>query len=72
MDKKRKYFEEYFKFGFTSIVGKNTVKPQCVLCSVLLGADAGFVKPSKFIQQLESKPSNMSQITYSSFKQAVD
>jgi len=27
MDRKRKYFEEYLKFGFTFIVGKNTMKP---------------------------------------------
>ena len=49
MDKKRKYFEEYLQFGFTSEVEKNTVKPQCVLCNVVLCADTGFVKPSKFI-----------------------
>jgi len=27
MDKKRKYFEEYLKFGFTSTVGKSSAKP---------------------------------------------
>jgi len=27
MDKKRKYFKDYLKFGFTSLVRKNTVKP---------------------------------------------
>jgi len=47
MDKKRKYFEEYLKFNFTSIVEKSTVKE--------------YVEPSKFIQHLEPKPSNTSQ-----------
>jgi len=69
---KRKYFEEYLKFGFTSIVGTNTVKPLCGLCNVVLCADAGLVKPSKFIQQLGPKPFNKSQIIYSSFKRVVD
>jgi len=58
MDKKLEYFEEYLKFGFTSIVGKNTVKPWCVLCYVAISDE--FVKPSKFIRHLEIKLSNTS------------
>jgi len=69
MDKKRKYFEDYLKFG---LVGKNTVKPQCVLGNVVLCADTGFVTPSKFIQHLAPKPFNTCQRIYSSFKQVAD
>ena len=56
------------KFGFTSIVGNSTVKPKLVLYNIVLAADAEFVKPSKFIQYLEPKPSNTSQIIYSSYQ----
>jgi len=69
MDKKRKYFEEYLKFGFNSIVGKSTVKPYCVLCNVVLSAE--LVKPSKFIRHIETKPSKTSQRIHSSFKPFV-
>jgi len=44
------------------------VKPKLVLYNIVLAADAEFVKPSKFIQYLEPKPSNTSQIIYSSYQ----
>jgi len=53
------------KFGFTSIAGKSTEKPKCVLCNVVLNAE--FVKPSMFMRNLETKPSKTSQIIWSSF-----
>ena len=56
MDKKRKYSEEYLKFGFTSIVNNDTEKPQCVLCNVVLSAES--LKPSKLKRHLETKHSN--------------
>ena len=56
MDKKRKYSEEYLKFGFTSIVSNGTEKPQCVLCNVVLSAES--LKPSKLKRHLETKHSN--------------
>lgn len=56
MDKKRKYFEEYLKFGFTSIVSNGIEKPQCVLCNVVLSAES--MKPSKLKRHLETKHSN--------------
>ena len=56
MDKKRKYTEEYLKFGFTSIVSNGTEKPQCVLYNVVLSAES--LKPSKLQQHLETKHSN--------------
>jgi len=37
MDKKRKYFEEYLKFAFTSIGEKNSEAVVCLLfCATLL------------------------------------
>jgi len=65
----RKYFEENLKFGFTSIAGKSTEKPQRVLCNVVLNAE--FVKPSKFMRHLETKPSKTSQRIWSSFQPIV-
>ena len=56
MNKKRKYLEEYLKFGFTSIVSNGTEKPQCVLCNVVLSAES--MKPSKLKRHLETKHSN--------------
>jgi len=42
------------------------------MCNLVFCADAGFMKPSKLIQDLEPKPSNTSQRIYSGFKQVVD
>ena len=56
MDKKRKYSEEYLKFGFTSIVSNGTEKPRCVLCNVVLSAES--LKTSKSKRHLETKHSN--------------
>ena len=49
-------FEEYLKFGFTSIVSNGIEKPQCVLCNVVLSA--GSMKPSKLKRHLETKHPN--------------
>ena len=56
MDKKRKYFEEHLKFGFTSIVSSGIEKPQCVLCNVVISAES--MKPSKLKRYLDTKHSN--------------
>jgi len=50
MEKKRKYIEEYLKFGFTSIVCNGIEKPQCVLCNMVLSAES--MKPSKLKRHL--------------------
>ena len=56
MDKKRRYFEDYLKFGFTSIISNGIGKPQCVLCNAVLSAES--MKPSKLKWHLETKHSN--------------
>ena len=50
--KKRKYSDEYIKFGFTSIVDKGVEKPQCVVCYKVLGVDS--MRPSKMKLHLTS------------------
>lgn len=52
MAPKRKYSEDYLKFGFTSIVTNGEVKPQCVICSIVLSNDA--LKPAKLERHLKS------------------
>ena len=56
MDKKRRYFKEYLKFGFTSIVISSIGKPQCVLCNAARKAE--LMKPSKIKRHLETKHTN--------------
>ena len=55
MEKKRKFLDEYIKFGFTSLLSNGVEKPQCVLCSVVLSAES--MKPSKLKRHLETKHS---------------
>ena len=52
MEKKRKYDEEYLKFGFTRIVNNGIEKPQCVLCNVVLSAES--MRPSKLKRHLKT------------------
>ena len=37
---KRKYNDEYIKFGFTDITVNKEVRPQCVICTTVLSNDA--------------------------------
>ena len=46
--KKRKYSEEYLKFGFMNIMDKGVEKPQCVICDKILGVDS--LRPRKKIR----------------------
>ncbi|XP_023216822.1 zinc finger BED domain-containing protein 5-like, partial [Centruroides sculpturatus] len=55
MEKKRKYSEEYLKFGFTNLTSNGIEKPQCVLCKVVLSHES--MKPSKLKRHLETKHS---------------
>lgn len=49
---KRKYSEDYLKFGFTSIEVNGIVKPQCVLCAQVLSNEA--LKPTKLERHFKS------------------
>jgi hypothetical protein len=55
MEKKRKYSENYLKFGFSTVINKGIEKPQCVLCNAVLSAES--MKPSKLKRHLETKHS---------------
>lgn len=55
MEKKRKYLEEYLKFGFTTLNSNGIEKPQCVLCKVVLSHES--MKPSKLKRHFETKHS---------------
>lgn len=52
-EEKRKYSEEYSKFGFTNLTSNGIEKPQCVLCELVLNRES--MKPSKFKRHLERK-----------------
>ncbi|KAG8238885.1 hypothetical protein J437_LFUL017602 [Ladona fulva] len=50
---KRKYSENYLKFGFLTVVNNSIEKPQFVLCNAVLSAES--MKPSKLKRHLETK-----------------
>ena len=52
MSKKRSYLDSYVQYGFDFIVIDGLEKPQCILCSKVLGN--GSMKPSILKQHLES------------------
>ena len=52
MEKKRKYFDEYIKFWFTSLLNNGVKKPQCVLCNVVLSAES--MKPFQLKHHLKT------------------
>ena len=52
MDKKRKYSEEYIKFGFTILTVHGVEKPQCVICNTVLSNEA--LKPSKLKRHFDT------------------
>lgn len=53
MNKKRKYSEDYLKFGFSIVINNGTEKPQCVVCHAVFRAES--IKPSKLKCHLEMK-----------------
>ena len=55
--KKRTYSETFIKLGFTSIVHKSVVKPQCVICAKVLSHVS--TKPSKLKIHFESCHSDL-------------
>ena len=53
---KRKYNEEYIKYGFVSVQHRGECLPQCVICMKTLSNSA--MKPSLLKRHLESKHSD--------------
>ena len=58
MPPKRKYDNDYIKFGFTSIEVNRETRPQCVICAVVLSNDA--LKPAKLERHLKTVHPNLS------------
>ena len=50
--KKRKYLDEYIRFGFVSLQKGDTVVPQCVICCKTLSNDG--MKPSRLERHLRT------------------
>ena len=50
---KKKYLDEYIKFGFTSLLRNGVEKPQCVLCNAVLSAES--MKPFQLKRHLKTK-----------------
>jgi hypothetical protein len=55
--RKRKYQEEFIKYGFTSIVIKGEEWPQCVICCEVLENE--LFKVNKLIRRLKTKHDSM-------------
>ncbi len=51
--KRRKYQEEFIKYGFTCSIVNNVDFPQCVICSEVLAHES--MKPGKMQRHLETK-----------------
>ncbi|VVC24189.1 Hypothetical protein CINCED_3A016146 [Cinara cedri] len=58
MPPKRKYNDEYIKFGFTDITVNKEVRPQCVIFTTVLSNDA--LKPAKLERHLKTVHPNFS------------
>uniref|UniRef100_UPI00358EA82C protein FAM200C-like n=1 Tax=Myxine glutinosa TaxID=7769 RepID=UPI00358EA82C len=55
MSKRRKWNDDYVRFGFTCITGNDGLqKPQCTLCSVVFSNSN--LKPSKLQEHFKNKP----------------
>ena len=50
---KRKYSDDFLKWGFTDIVNAGVERPQCVVCLEVLAHES--MKPAKLQRHLETK-----------------
>lgn len=64
--KKRKYSDEYLKYGFSFTVDDDCQKPLCVVCGEILSN--GSMKPSLLIRHLNTKHPNCKQKDISYFQ----
>ena len=56
--RKRKYNDDFLKYGFTFIVSAGIEKPQCVICEETLSAES--MKPNKLKRHFDTKHPNLS------------
>src|SRR6218665_2785578 len=68
--KKRKYSDEFLKYGFTSVVVAGIEKPQCVICNGVLSAES--MKPNKLKRHCDTKHHNFSDKDVQYFKNKAD
>jgi len=68
--RKRKYSDEFLKYGFTSIVVAGIEKPQCVICNDVLSAES--MKPNKPKRHFGTKNQNFSDKDVQYFKYKAD
>ena len=68
--KKMKYSDEFFKYGFTSIVVAGIEKPQCVICNDVLSAES--MKPNKRKRHFNTKHHSFSDKDVQYFKNKAD
>ena len=55
--RKRKYSEEFLKYGCTFIVDAGIEKPQCVICNKIMSAES--MKPNKMKPHFDAKHPNL-------------
>jgi len=69
--KKRKYSDEFLKYGFTSIVVAEIEKiPKCVICNDVLSAES--TKPNKLKRHFDTIHQNFSDKDVQYFKSKAD
>ena len=51
--RKRKYSDDFLKYGFTFIVVAGIEKPQCVICNEILSSES--MKPNKLKRHFDTK-----------------
>ena len=68
--RKRKYSEEFLKYGFTFIVDAGIEKPQCVICNDIISTES--MKPNKMKRHFDAKNSNFVGKDVQYFKNKAD
>ncbi|XP_040191825.1 zinc finger BED domain-containing protein 5-like [Rana temporaria] len=68
--KKRSYCDDFFKYGFTSIVAVGIEKPQCIICNKVLSAES--MKPNKLKRHFDTKHPSFAGKDIQYFKNKAD
>ena len=68
--RKRKYSDDFLKWGFTDIVITGVQRPQCVVCLEVLAHES--MKPAKIQRHLETKHPALKDKSIDFFKAKVD
>ena len=68
--RKRKYSEEFLRYGFTFIVEAGIEKPQCVICNEIMSAES--MKPNEMKRHFDAKHSNFAGKDVQYFKNKAD